>query len=55
MAEVMATSWVQFAKMGNPAIPGLVDWPLYDVETARYLYMPAKKGFEAKGSKPTVS
>ncbi len=37
VAKEMVAMWVQFARTGNPNIPGLVEWPPYDTATDRYL------------------
>jgi para-nitrobenzyl esterase len=29
--------WTQFAKTGNPSVPGLVDWPAYATDNDKYL------------------
>ncbi|HKP62518.1 MAG TPA: carboxylesterase family protein [Polyangiales bacterium] len=29
--------WSQFAKTGNPSVPGLIDWPAYTAESDQYL------------------
>jgi para-nitrobenzyl esterase len=34
MADVMSRAWIDFARTGNPAQPGLV-WPAYDAETRK--------------------
>ncbi len=37
IARTMVAMWVQFARTGNPSIPGLIEWPPYDAATDRYL------------------
>ncbi len=37
VAKAMVSMWVQFARTGNPNVPGLVEWPPYDAATDRYL------------------
>ncbi|MET0341034.1 MAG: carboxylesterase family protein [Polyangiales bacterium] len=48
--------WVQFAKTGNPSVPGLVDWPAYTAEGDQYLDIAAelkvKKGVRTSGIAP---
>ena len=39
VSEVMMTIWAKFAKTGNPSVDGLVNWPAYDADTDRYLYI----------------
>lgn len=44
--KVVATNtmklWTQFARTGNPSVPGLVDWPPYSADADRYLDIGAK-------------
>ncbi|WGK60665.1 carboxylesterase family protein [Halopseudomonas sp. SMJS2] len=35
--ERMLTIWTNFAKTGDPSIPGELDYPLYDGQTQRYV------------------
>ncbi len=44
IAENMMRMWVQFARTGNPSVPGLVDWPPYQPTTEQYLDI----GYELK-------
>ncbi|HEX6242695.1 MAG TPA: carboxylesterase family protein, partial [Polyangiales bacterium] len=48
--------WSQFAKTGNPSVPGLIDWPAYTAETDQYLEIGAelkvKKGVATSGKSP---
>lgn len=37
VAKAMVAMWVQFARTGNPNVPGLIEWPPYDTTTDRYL------------------
>ncbi|RYG21419.1 MAG: hypothetical protein EON93_25935 [Burkholderiales bacterium] len=32
-----ATVWAQFAKTGNPSVPGLIEWPAYTEQNNAYL------------------
>jgi para-nitrobenzyl esterase len=49
--------WTQFAKTGNPSVPGLIDWPAYTPETDQYLEigptLQIKKGVATSGKAPT--
>ena len=49
VSEEMMKMWTQFAKTGNPGIKGLIEWPAYDEDTDRYLYiaesLQVKSGF----------
>ena len=48
--------WTQFAKTGDPSVPGLVDWPAYTPEGDAYLDIAAelevKTGVEGAGIAP---
>lgn len=37
VADEAATVWAQFAKTGNPSVPGLIDWPQYSEANSVYL------------------
>jgi len=37
VAENIETIWTSFAKMGNPSVKGLIDWPTWDSKTDKYL------------------
>jgi para-nitrobenzyl esterase len=39
VSEEMMQMWTAFAKTGNPGVSGLIDWPAYDVNTDKYLYI----------------
>ena len=39
MSDLMAALWTQFAKTGDPALPGVVEWPRFEVATEEYLYI----------------
>jgi para-nitrobenzyl esterase len=49
VSETMMMLWTSFAKTGNPGQDGLLDWPVYDEFTDRYLYitesLQVKSGF----------
>ncbi len=36
---MMMRIWTQYAKTGDPSVPGVVEWPAWDKETDRYLYI----------------
>ena len=44
VAENMMRIWSQFARTGNPSVPGLIDWTPYDPATEPYLDI----GYELK-------
>jgi para-nitrobenzyl esterase len=37
LSENIMAMWAQFARTGDPSVPGLVEWPAYDVASDRYL------------------
>ena len=39
--ERMMTMWTNFAKTGDPSIPGVLEFPLYDAQAQRYVQMDA--------------
>jgi para-nitrobenzyl esterase len=39
VAEKMMSIWTQFAKTGNPGASGLTEWPAYDPDDEKYLYI----------------
>ena len=49
VSEAMMQMWTAFARTGNPSVPGLIDWPAYDEDTDKYLYivdpLEVKSGF----------
>jgi para-nitrobenzyl esterase len=49
VSEAMMQMWTAFARIGNPSVPGLIDWPTYDESTDTYLYivdpLQVKNGF----------
>ena len=51
VSETMMAMWTRFAKTGDPNIPGLASWPVYQATTDRYLYineaLNVKSGFSA--------
>jgi para-nitrobenzyl esterase len=55
VSETMMTMWTNFARTGNPSIQGVVDWPAWDEEKDRYLYITEKpevrSGFSKIGQK----
>ena len=42
VSHMMMNMWVNFAKTGNPSVPGLVDWPAWDEAKDQYLYITEK-------------
>lgn len=58
VATHMMKLWTQFAKTGNPSVPGLIDWPAYTAETDQYLEIGAelkvKKGVATSGKAPGI-
>ena len=55
VSETMMTMWTNFARTGDPCIPGVLDWPAWDEVTDRYLYITEKpqvrSGFSNVGQK----
>jgi para-nitrobenzyl esterase len=55
VAEAMMKMWAHFAKTGNPSVKGLIDWPSYEADSDRYLYiaepLQVKTGFSGVGQK----
>ncbi len=51
VASEAATVWAQFAKTGNPSVPGLIEWPAYTEANNSYLDignpLAAKTGIQA--------
>ena len=39
VADQAATIWAQFAKTGNPSVPGLVEWPAWTADSKGYLML----------------
>jgi len=39
VSEAMMKMWTTFARTGNPSINGLIDWPAYDEDSDKYLYI----------------
>ena len=39
MCDLMAALWTQFARTGDPSLPGVVEWPTFGVATEEYLYV----------------
>ena len=39
ISEMMMKMWTNFARTGNPSIPGVVDWPAWDEAKDQYLYI----------------
>jgi para-nitrobenzyl esterase len=39
VAEAMMQIWTTFARTGSPSVKELIDWPAYDEDTDKYLYI----------------
>jgi para-nitrobenzyl esterase len=39
VSEEMMQMWTAFARTGNPSVSGLIDWPEYEENTDKYLYI----------------
>jgi len=65
MADQASRIWAQFARTGNPSVPGLVDWPKYTESSGAYLNigapLEARKGVQTAyvapptGARPDLS
>ena len=42
VSHMMMKMWINFAKTGNPSVPGLVDWPAWHEAKDQYLYITEK-------------
>jgi para-nitrobenzyl esterase len=42
VSEAMMNMWTNFARTGNPSIPGVVNWPTWDEAMDQYLYVTEK-------------
>ena len=53
ISEMMSSLWAGFAKKGNPSVKGLVNWPAYDADGDKYVYITdhieVKSGFSRVG------
>ena len=47
----MMKMWTNFAKMGNPSIDGVIDWPAWDKAKDQYSYITEKPEVRAGFSK----
>jgi len=49
LSENIMKLWTQFARNGNPNVPGLVEWPAYDAASDKYIvldtHLAVKSGF----------
>ncbi|HTY81667.1 MAG TPA: carboxylesterase family protein, partial [Dehalococcoidales bacterium] len=49
ISEAMMNIWTRFAGTGNPSVKGLIEWPAWDKDSDRYLfindYLQVKSGF----------
>jgi para-nitrobenzyl esterase len=56
VADQASTIWAQFAKTGNPSVPGLIDWPAYTEANNAYLDigtpLAAKTGIQSAYTPP---
>lgn len=56
LSENIMTIWTQFAKTGDPSVPGLVEWPVYDPANDEYLCLDLpleiKSGFSSIAPEP---
>jgi para-nitrobenzyl esterase len=57
VSEAMMKMWTQFARTGDPNVEGMIEWPVYDKETDKYMYfadpLEVKAGFsEIKPTSP---
>jgi len=39
VSELMMRLWSQFAKTGDPNVSGVLEWPVWQKESDRYLYI----------------
>jgi para-nitrobenzyl esterase len=39
VSEAMMKMWTSFARTGDPNIPGMVEWPVYNKEDDKYIYI----------------
>ncbi len=53
VSEGMMKIWTQFSRTGKPNVKGLIDWPAYNSESDRYLYI--NQGFEIKSGYSKVA
>ncbi len=55
VSELMIKMWTNFARTGNPGIPGVLDWPAWDEAKDQYLYITenpeVRSGFSKVGQK----
>jgi para-nitrobenzyl esterase len=55
VSELIMTMWTNFARTGDPGMPGVVDWPAWDEAMDRYLYVTeepeVKSGFSKVAQK----
>jgi len=59
VADSTMKIWTQFAKTGNPSVPGLIDWTAYTKENDAYLAiggkLEVKTGVAASGKRPIIA
>ena len=39
VSEDMMKMWTQFARTGNPNVEGITEWPVYNKEDDKYMYV----------------
>jgi para-nitrobenzyl esterase len=39
VARIMMNMWANFAGTGDPGVPGLIEWPVWERNSDKYLYV----------------